>query len=114
MKADLLLIDLDRIMNNPWVSPNIDIADLIIYRGIGDDVNTVMVNGNIVLENHQFCNLDVESVYNEVREQVKKGIDPKQKELVEFMQKLKPYSQAWFNKWPIPKLIPFYKVNSRI
>jgi len=113
MKADLLLVDLDRIMESPWVSPGINIADLLICRGKGTDVNTVMVNGNIILENHRFCHIDVDSIYEEVREQVKKGIDPKQKELAEIMQKLKPYSQSFYKRWPTPELVPFYKMNSR-
>jgi len=114
MKADLLLIDLDCIMENPWVSPNINIADLLICRGKGTDVNTVMVNGNIIIENHKFCNIDVDSIYDEVREQAKKGINPKQKEFSEILQKLKPYSQTFYKRWPIPELVPFYKVNSQI
>lgn len=114
MKADLLLVDLDRIMGNPWVSPSINIADSLICRGKGADVNTVMVNSNIIIENHKFYNINVDSVYDEVREQVKKGIDAKQKELAEMSQKLKPYYQSWFNQWPIPELVSFYKMNSQL
>jgi len=114
MKADLLLIDLDRIMKNPWVSPRLNVVDLLIYRGKGTDVNTVMVNGNIVIENHKFCNIDVNLVYDEVREQVNKGINPKQKEFAEILQKLKPYSQSFYKHWPTSELVPFYKMNSQL
>lgn len=98
MKADLLLVDLDHIMENPRVSPIINIPDLLICRGKGTDVKTMMVNSNIIIENHKFYNIDVDSVYDEVREQVKKGIDPQQKELAEMLQKLKSYFQSWFNQ----------------
>lgn len=112
MKADLILVDLERIMENPWVSPKIDIYDLLICRAKGTDVNTVMVNGNIVVEDHQFCNIDLESIYNEVREQVKRGLDPKQKEYADLLQELKQYVQSFYGGWKIPGLIPFYKMNS--
>lgn len=77
-------------------------------------MNTVMVNSNIIIENHKFYNINVDSVYDEVREQVKKGIDAKQKELAEMSQKLKPYYQSCFNQWPIPELVSFYKMNSQL
>jgi len=114
MKADLLLVDLDHIMENPWVSPNVNIVDLLICRGKGTDVNTVMVNGDLVIEDHKFCNIDIDSIYDEVREQVKKGINPKQKEWAEILQKLKPYAQSFYRRWPIPELVPYYKMNSQI
>jgi len=109
MKADLLLVDLDHIMENPWVSPNVNIVDLLICRGKGTDVNTVMVNGDLVIEDHKFCNIDIDSIYDEVREQVKKGINPKQKEWAEILQKLKPYAQSFYRRWPIPELVPYNK-----
>lgn len=114
MKADLLLVDLGRIMENPWVSPHWNVVDLLIHRGKGTDVNTVMVNGNIVIENHKFCNIDVDLVYDEVRKQIKKGINPEQKAFAENLQKIKPYCQSWYKRWSKSELIPFYKMNSRI
>lgn len=114
MKADLILVDLERIMENPWVSPSVNIIDLLICRGVGADVNTVVVNGEIIIDEHKFCKLDVELIYNEVRKSVKKGMNDKQKEIAEMMKKLKPYAQSWFGQFSVPELDPFYKMNSRI
>jgi len=112
MKADLILVDLKRIMEDPWVSPEINLFDLIICRTKGTDIDTVMVNGEIIIENHQFYQIDLDSIYNEVREQIKRGIDPKQKEYADILQQLKPYVLSFYKKWQVPKLIPFYKMNS--
>ncbi len=114
MKADLLLVDLGRIMENPWVSPHWNVVDLFIHRGKGTDVNTVMVNDNIVIENHKFCNIDLDLVYDEIRKQIKKGIHPEQKAFAENLQKIKPFCQSWYKRWSKSELIPFYKMNSRI
>ena len=114
MKADLLLVDLGRIMENPWVSPHWNVVDLLIHRGKGTDVNTVMVNGNIVIENHKFCNIDLDLVYDEIRKQIKKGINPEQKAFAENLQKIKPFCQSWYKRWSKSELAPFYKMNSRI
>jgi len=114
MKADLLLIDLDHIMEDPWICPHWNVVDLIIHRGKGTDVNTVMVNGNIVIENRKFCNIDVNLIYNEVRKQAEKGISPEQKVFAENLQRIKPYCQSWYSRWFTSKLIPFYKMNSKI
>jgi len=114
MKADMILLDLERISRQPWVSPKHDIFDLIISRAKGDDVNTVIVNGDILIEDYQFCHIDLEEVYNEVRNQVKIGNDYGNKEYAKILQELKPYVCSFYQKWQIPKLAPFYNMNSRI
>ncbi|MFW6149824.1 MAG: amidohydrolase family protein, partial [Atribacterota bacterium] len=114
MKADLILVDLERIMENPWVSPDINIFDLIICRAKGTDTNLVMVNGKIIIEDHKFCHIDLDAVYDEVREQTKRGIDLKQKEYADILQQLKPYIRSFYQSWQIPDLVPFYEMNSRI
>lgn len=73
-----------------------------------------MDNGNIIIENHKFCHINVDSLYDEVREQVKKGFNPKQKELAEMLQRLKPFAQLFYKRWPTPELTPYYKMNSQI
>ena len=114
MKADMLLLDLERISQQPWVSPKHDIFDLIISRAKGDDVNTVIVNGEIVIENYKFCQIDLDEVYNEVQNQVKSGNNHGNKKYAELLQELKPYIRSFYQKWDLPKLVPFYNMNSRI
>lgn len=113
MKADLLLLDLNRILEDPWVNPCWNIMDTIIHRAKGSDVSSVMVNGEFVIENRKFCNIDIDSIYEEVKTQIKKGNSQSQIEYAEHLQQIKKYCQEWHNQYFTGDLSPFYKMNSR-
>ncbi len=113
MKADLLLLDLSRILEDPWVNPCWNIVDSIIHRAKGSDVHSVMVNGEFVLENRKFCNIDLDSIYQEARIQAKKGNNQKQIEYAEHLQEIKTYCQKWHNQYFSGDSTPFYEMNSR-
>ncbi len=113
MKADILLLDLNRILEDPWVNPCWNIMDTIIHRAKGSDVHSVMVNGKFVVEDRKFCNIDIDSIYEEVKTQVKKGNSLNQIEYAEHLQQIKSYCQNLHNKYFTGDLIPFYKMNSK-
>jgi hypothetical protein len=79
MKGDAILVDLDRVARDPWIDPELDIADAFVERAMGADVATVVVGGKIVIENHQPRTIDVEGLYREVREFCTKGLTPEQR-----------------------------------
>lgn len=112
--ADLILVDLDRIMNSPWMSPDIGIVDAFINRGLGTDVNTVVIGGRIVMEERVLTTVDEEGLYKEIRKVIAKGISSEQLQYAENLQLLKPYYQKWYNNWLTPEDQVFYKVNSRV
>jgi 5-methylthioadenosine/S-adenosylhomocysteine deaminase len=57
-KADAILVDLDEIMDDPNMSPNLNIAQIFIHRAKGSHVNTVIVGGRVVMEDRKFLTLD--------------------------------------------------------
>ncbi len=74
-RADLVLVDLNR----PHLSPLYHVPSQMVYAASGADVNTVMVDGEILLENRRFVRLDVEEIMGNVREianRVRKSIGP--------------------------------------
>jgi len=50
MKADLILVDLEEVCEDPWISSDLSIAEAFIHRAKGSHVNTVLVGGNVVME----------------------------------------------------------------
>ena len=114
MKADAILIDLEEIMNDPWTSPDMSIADLFIQRAKGTNVNTVIVGGKVVIEDRKFLTIDIDSLYEEARRQTEKGIGTEQTEFAETLQRIKPYYQKWYAGWERTDCEPFYMVNSRV
>jgi len=114
MKADAILVDLDRVANDPWLDPDLDIVEAFVQRSLGADVATAVVGGKLVMEDHKLRTIDVDALYREVREFCSKGLSPEHKARADMMMRIKPYMQAWYRDWEKPVLgTPFYTVNSR-
>jgi len=113
MWADAILVDLEEITEDPWISPDINIAEAFIHRAKGSHVNTSIIDGRIVMEDRKFLTLDVEAIYKEVRKQVTQGMSPKQQSFVKYMMNIKPYYLKWYKSWTEMDYDPFYVINSR-
>jgi len=46
-----------------WIDPEFDIAEAFVELAMGADVATVVIGGEIVVENHQPRTIDVEGLY---------------------------------------------------
>ena len=62
-RADLILIDLNR----PHLVPLYNAYSLLVYATSGADVETVIIDGRIVMQNRKLLTLDEESVLQEAR-----------------------------------------------
>jgi hypothetical protein len=113
MKADMILVNLDRVLRDPWLTTDVPIAEAFIHRAMGADVDTVVVGGRVVMESRRMTTLDVDALYREIRKAAR-SISPKQRRHAEMLQRLKPYYQDWYNAWLTPEAArPFYTLNSR-
>lgn len=63
-KADLIMLDLSR----PHANPLHNVYSLIAYSLRGSDVETVIVNGRVVVDNRELLTMDIEKIYADVRE----------------------------------------------
>jgi 5-methylthioadenosine/S-adenosylhomocysteine deaminase len=114
MQADVILVDLDEILYRPWVSPDCSIANLFVHRALGRHVNTVIIGGDIVMDQREMLTVNTEALYREVREQAERGMTQDQVKYRELLNRIKPYYQEWYNNWLRDlKLTPFYNMNSR-
>ena len=57
-KADIVLMDMDK----PHLYPLHNIVSSLAYSAQGSDVDTVIVDGNIIMENREMKTLDVEKI----------------------------------------------------
>ena len=113
MKADLITVDTEVIMNDPWTFPDIDIGTAFIHRARGAHVQNVMINGTLVMKDRQSTTMDIDALYHEVRTAANKGLTPEEKRFADFLAEIKPYEQRWYaHKADFPKE-PFYHVNAR-
>ncbi|MBO4288665.1 MAG: amidohydrolase [Lachnospiraceae bacterium] len=61
--ADLIILDL----NAPELLPHNDILSSLVYSAYGTEVETVIINGNIVMENRELETIDEERVRFEIK-----------------------------------------------
>jgi cytosine/adenosine deaminase-related metal-dependent hydrolase len=114
MKADAVLVDLDTVLDDPWLDPTFDVVEAFLHRACGRDVDTVMVGGELVIDGRAWRTIDVPALYAEVRKVAAKGIGAEQRATAAMLQRLKPHAHAWYAGWSEPMLTtPYYVWNSR-
>lgn len=57
-KADIILIDMDK----PHLYPKHNLVSAVSYSVNGSDVHTVIIDGNIIMENRELKTLDIEKI----------------------------------------------------
>ena len=114
MKADAVLVDLERVESEPWLDPRSDIIEAFVQRAMGADIDTVVIGGRVAMQNKQLTLLDVKALFAEVREFCSKGLPEEHRERADMLAKIKPYMQQWYRGWHEGMVDePFYRVNSR-
>jgi 5-methylthioadenosine/S-adenosylhomocysteine deaminase len=63
-RADLVLIDLRK----PHLVPYRDIVSNVVYSAVGSDVDSVLVDGNLLLHGGEALTLDEERIIDEAQE----------------------------------------------
>jgi len=115
MKGDVILVDLDRVRRDPWIDPELDIAEAFVERAMGADVATVVVDGKVLIEDHRPQTIDVDGLYREVRAFCAKGLTPEQRARADLLARIKPYVQSWYGTWHHGMVDnPFYAVNGQL
>ena len=79
-KADLVVIDLERLHTTPSINP----VSTLVYAATGGEVDTVVVDGKIVVAQGQLLSLDEHEVIAQARKHaaqlyLRAGIDVKPK-----------------------------------
>ena len=112
MKADAILVDLDRALNDPWCTSDSPIAEAFLHRSMGSTSTRSSSGGRVVMEDRRIRTIDVPALYREIRKAAR-PITPAQRRRAEMLHRLKPHVQAWYNGWLAGDADPFYGLNSR-
>jgi len=112
--ADMVLLDYEK-MCRPFVDPSHDPIDVLLYRGVGEHVHTVMVNGRIVVQGGKLLTIDEEAIAGRLAEAASRPRTEKEKVLVQAMDELKHHVIRYYEGWPEKvKTEPYFMINSRI
>ena len=108
--ADLVLVDLARI-TWPWVAPEVQPRDFLILRAQARDVRTVLVGGEIVLQEGSPTGFDLEAVGRELADRL--AATPFPSETARRIGALRAHVEAFYRGWGAPELDPYTTYNSR-
>ncbi|MGK7891487.1 MAG: amidohydrolase family protein [Leptolyngbyaceae cyanobacterium] len=109
-RADVVLVKLDN-LTWPWIAPEADPLHVVMMRAKASDVDTVLVNGQIVLQAGKPTGFDWAAVGQELAKQLERGSD--RAPYRTFVTALRPYLAQWYGQWDVPPLAPYTELNSR-
>jgi 5-methylthioadenosine/S-adenosylhomocysteine deaminase len=113
-RADMVLMDYQK-MCHPFVDPSHDPIDVLLYRGLGKHVHTVMVNGRIVVQDGKILTIDEEAIAGRLAEAASRPRTDKEEALVQAMDELKQNVIRYYDGWAKKtRTEPYFMTNSRI
>jgi cytosine/adenosine deaminase-related metal-dependent hydrolase len=112
--ADMALLDY-RAMTHPFVDPAQDPIDVLLYRGAGRHVHTVLVDGKVVVRGGRVLTVDEAAIADRLREAASRPRTEAELALIRTMDALKARVKAHYAGWP-KKIAaePFFMVNSAV
>ena len=114
--ADLVVLDTGSMLRDPWTSERLSIPDLVLWRGKGQDVTDVVVDGQPVMRDRRILTMDVEALYSEVRDYVSRfEAAPVPQARIDGINAVRPYFHAWHRRIleNLDVHEPFYRMNGR-
>ncbi|MEO0759373.1 MAG: amidohydrolase family protein [Cyanobacteria bacterium J06648_16] len=109
-RADMALVKCDRI-TWPWVAPEADPLTVMMMRARAGDVDTVLVNGKVVLKAGQPTGFDLPAVAEEMATHLEQADNREAYRALS--QAVRPHLAQWYAQWDADPLSPFDSFNSR-
>jgi cytosine/adenosine deaminase-related metal-dependent hydrolase len=92
-KADLILLNT---RNLPvYLIPMLSLEEIILNWAKGIDVDTVMINGEMIMRDRRFTKIDKNETLNILEKSIKEFDPKKNKALIKYRTHLKKYYQNW-------------------
>jgi 5-methylthioadenosine/S-adenosylhomocysteine deaminase len=113
-KADIVLIDLHRIFD-PHINPQQNIFDILLYRAKGTDVNTVLINGEVIMKEREILKINKKELSKKIWEEASREKTAQEKTFQDAVGELRKYLCNYYRYWYKEiGLEPYYIFNSKI
>ena len=112
-RADLILLNLQNI-EEPYLDPDVSIVDAVVHRGRGIDVDTVMVDGEIVMQDRRLTKVDKEGLFRELKSALDRPLDPAEQERRDLGTQLIPHVQQFLEGTLPSDVKPHAIYNARL
>ena len=111
-RADMVLLELSA-LQEPYLDPDTNIVDALVYRGKSRHVDTVLIDGRVVLRDGEFPGLSKDDVVNELKDRFARPVEAQVTEARDVVQRLMPYVERFYQSWNGEEGTPHYRYNSR-
>lgn len=109
-QADVVLVKSER-FTWPWIAPEANPLHVMLMRAKAADVDTVLVNGKVVLQSGMPTGFDLQAVGQTIAEQLEAA--PNRERYRALAAEVIPHLSRWYAQWPVPALSPYAAFNSR-
>ena len=115
-QADIVMLDLER-MSEPFLYPEHNVIDLLIYRGRALDVDTVLVGGEVLLKNRKLTKIDKHEVIRKLQESIPEGYGENFREdnklFADLKERVSGYFDPWYEEMEDVEKAPYYFMNNK-
>ena len=111
-RADMVLLDLSWV-EEPYLDPEIHVVDALLYRGKARQVDTVIIDGEVVLRDGRFTKIDKSEILRQLKEQFARPLEASTLEARQMVRQLLPYVERFYQNWHAGEAPPHYVYNSR-
>jgi cytosine/adenosine deaminase-related metal-dependent hydrolase len=112
-RADLNLVKIGGI-GKENIFERLGVVEALLARGKAVDIDTVMIDGQIVLHNGRLIGIDKQALLEELIGQVGQTRSPEEKERAQLISAMEESMLAFYDDWVLDQYDPYYLVNSRI
>ena len=110
--ADMVLLDLAA-MEEPYIEPDTSVVDTILYRGKASHVDTVLIQGEVVVRDGHFIKADKAEIVREMRDNLSGPLEPETVAARRMASRLTPYVAEFYDEWRLPSEGAHYFYNGR-
>ena len=108
----MALLDL-RNIEQPYLDPEVSVVDALVHRGRGIDVDTVLVDGEVVLRDGQPTRFDKEALFEEIRGALDRPLSLQEEDRREVARLVEPHLRQFYQGTLPNDSQPYTVYNSR-
>ncbi len=108
----MVLMELSSI-EEPYLDPDINIVDALLYRGKARQVDTVIIDGQVVLKGGRSTKVDKDELLRELKERFSRPQESAVAETRAMARRLQPHVEKFYESWSAGGSPPYYVYNGR-
>ena len=106
----MVLVDMNHI-NEPYLESGVNVVDALLYRGRGLDVDTVIVDGEVLMRGRVMTRVNKSEVWRALKDYLSRELSAAELERIETAQELLPEVQKFYGQWHRGQAAPHYLYN---